>query len=256
MVLCIIYKLSACVNSSACSAKDLLTVPDLGAGHNVGLGVVPLVEPDARVSGLVDAWNLDERGGSATTGALNAELSALHVELSLAYMALVKTDVLEADEVFSRRDVLGDLELEAVLLPGAPRAVVAGAATAKTRLPHLEPVAGAVVLGDLAGGLGHVDEARAWVLDGLAVEDLQRDLIARLDRIGLGNGLSSPVAAEVVGGQDVGEGWVVRVAVFADIVVLAADGLAVDVEDVKDVVGLDKRSHQGEEREGLHSEKE
>lgn len=65
---------------------------------------------------------------------------------------------------------------------------------------HLEPISRSVVAADGAGGLGHVEEPRAGVLDELVVEDLEANLVAGADLVGLGSGvgLSALVAAEVV----------------------------------------------------------
>jgi hypothetical protein len=89
-------------------ASRLLSVPHLGAGHGVGLGVVPLVEGNTGVVGAVDTGNLGLGRGVASAGRGNLQLEALHVELSLADVALVETDVLNADEVLASRDVLLD----------------------------------------------------------------------------------------------------------------------------------------------------
>jgi len=208
----------------------LVAIPDRRAGHNVGSGVGgPLVVSDTGVIGLVDAGNLDERAGVTAAGPVNLELSALNVELSTILETLVEADVLDADEVLAGGSLLGDDELEAVLLPRAPRAVIVGGSTAETSLHDLEPVARAVVCGDVRGSLGHVDESRAGVLDGLAVEDLETDLVTGVDLVGLDvAGLSADVASEIVGIDDIREGGVVGVAVAAEVVVLTTDDLVVD----------------------------
>lgn len=92
----------------------LLSVPHLGAGHRVRLGVVPLVERNAGVLSTVDTGNLDLGRKVALAGRRNVELEALHVELSLADVALVDGDVLDTDEVLTSRNVLlnGPLEIQ------------------------------------------------------------------------------------------------------------------------------------------------
>lgn len=173
-------------------------------------------------------------------------------------MSLVKTNVLNADEIFSSRDAALNGPLKPVLLPAGPGGVdtrVAGVAEAD--LHDLGPVAGAVVALDVGGGFGDVDEAWAGVLDELVVEELEADLVACLDGVGGGvAGYGSLVATEIVGVDDVvGEGGVVGVAVLASVGILAADGGSVDDEAVEDVVGIcterrDERKNCG----GLHSE--
>lgn len=241
---------------SVASLLPLVAVPERGAGHDVGSGVgAPLVVSDTGVAGSVDAGDLDEGSGGTATGAVDLELSALDVELGTVLEALVEADVLDTDEVLAGRHLLGDDELEAVLLPRAPGAVLVGSTAAEAGLHDLEPVTGTVVGGDVGGGLGHVDEAGTGVLNGLAVEDLETDLVSGVDLVGLDvAGLGADVAAELVGADDVGEGRVVRVAVAAEVVVLATDNLVVDYQDVEDVVGIDNGAESGEEEslDGLH----
>jgi hypothetical protein len=73
---------------------------------------------------------------------------------------------------------------------------------------HLEPVTRAVVGSDAAGGLGHVKESRAGMLDELVVENLQADLVSGADFVGLGSrvGLGTLVASEIVAGSDLSAG--------------------------------------------------
>lgn len=95
------------------------------------------------------------------------------------------------------------------------------------------------------------------MLDELVVEQLDADLVAGVDLVGadVARGLGAYVAAEVVLVDDVGEGRVVRVAVFSNVRVLATDLLAVDKEDVEDVMSIYRGSRGGQDREdgeGLH----
>lgn len=95
-----------CRSLPLASCGAALTRPDSWAGESVALGVVPLVEGNAGVVGLVNTRNLHSRPRSSGTAALNLELEALHVELRLADMALVETNVLHTNEVLARWDVL------------------------------------------------------------------------------------------------------------------------------------------------------
>ena len=64
---------------------------------------------------------------------------------------------------------------------------------------HFEPVAGSIVVADVAGGLGHIEEARAGVLDELVVEQLKTDLVTGLDvHVGLGSGAGGTLVAPQV----------------------------------------------------------
>jgi hypothetical protein len=64
---------------------------------------------------------------------------------------------------------------------------------------HLEPVSGSVVAADRARGLGHVEEARARMLNELVVENLEPDAVTSLDVVGLGaTGGCALVASQVV----------------------------------------------------------
>jgi len=234
--------------------KPLVSIPNLRSGHLVRRRVAsPLVVRNTRVGLLVQPRNLDHRTRVATPGPLNLELRAGHVELGLVDMALVQANVLDAHEVLAGRGLGGDGKLEAVLVVRAPVAVGVGLAAAEPCLHDLEPVARAVVGLDVRGRLGHVHEARAGVLDQLVVEDLEADLVAGLDGVG-GRvaGLGADVAAEVVLVKDVGEDGVVRVAVLAHVRVLAALTLAVDKEDVEDVVRIGRRGESRNQKEGLH----
>jgi hypothetical protein len=78
-------------------------VPDSRAGEGVGLGVVPLVEGDTGIGRLVNTGDLD--GGAELGGArrLDLDLEALNVELGLAYVSFVETNVLDTDKVWIKK---------------------------------------------------------------------------------------------------------------------------------------------------------
>jgi hypothetical protein len=97
-------------------------VPHSWTRERVRLRVVPLVERNAWVSGLVDARNFDSRSWLASARRLDLELVALNVEpegvsmclarswcrgclLRLSDVAFVQTNVLDADEVLASGDV-------------------------------------------------------------------------------------------------------------------------------------------------------
>lgn len=247
----------------------LLSVPHLGAGHGVGLGVVPneksvclsqyvcsvemdlpLVEGNTSIVSAVDTGDLGLGRRVTGAGRGDLQLEALHVELSLADVALVDGDVLNADEVLASRNVLLDGPLKAVLLPAVPGSVDTGlAGVLEAALHDLDPVTAAVVVGNAARGLGDVDESRAGVLDLLVVGELEANLVASLDGVG-GNttSLSALVAAKVGRVNNLaGERGHVRVGVLAGVSIVTTDGLVVDHKTVEDVVGVD---HQGrKERE-------
>ena len=84
------------------------------------------------------------------------------VELTVS-VRLVRSRLLDADEVLARGDLSGHLEGELLHLPGNP-VTVGGRAGAVTPLGNLEPVAGSVVVADVAGGLGHVDLFKVWMV--------------------------------------------------------------------------------------------
>jgi hypothetical protein len=233
------------------------TAPHSRTRHSVRSRVAsPFVIGQARIVRLVHAGDLDQRAWVASAGSLNFELSTLHVMLALGHMHLVNCNVLDAYEILPGGDILGDGEGDSIFLPRAPASVVVGLAAAKTGLVDLEPVTRAVVGVDGAGGLGHVYEARAGVLNELVVPELEANLVAGLDGHGLGaSGLGTRVATEVVRGDNiVGERGHVAVAVLADVGVVTTLGLAVDKQLAEDVVGLDgkRRSQKAESKGGLH----
>ena len=237
-------------------AGALVSVPDSRAGVGVGLGVAPLVEGNTSIGRLVDTRDLDSRAGLSSTGGLDLKLEALDVELCLADVALVETNVLNADEVFTCRDVLLYCPLEAILLPVGPGGVdTGGGGVVEAALHHLDPIAGTIVVLNRARSLGDVDKARAGVLNKLVEEELEAELVASLDSVG-GSvaGDSALVATEIIAVNDFRrERWVVGVAVLARVGIVTSDSLAVDDEAVEDVVGVGtKGRNESEEGSDLH----
>jgi hypothetical protein len=226
----------------------LCVLPDGRAGHGVGSGSIPFVERDTRVPGGVDTRNLEERSRAACTGALDLELVALNVKLGLAHVSLVKTNVLNADEVLAGGDVGRDGVLEAVLLPAAPSRVGTRVVTAQTRGHDREPIAGTVVVldGCTLRWSGHHDKSWTGVLDELVVEEFESELVAGLDGVCASvAGLGANIASEIGAAHDVvGECRVVRVGIPADIGILSANGLTVNNEAIEDVMGLSERCHE------------
>jgi hypothetical protein len=219
----------------------LLAIPDSWAREGVALRVIPLIKGDTSVVCLVGAGEFDSGAKLSGSARLDLKLEALDVELRLADVTLVEANVLNADEVLASGDVVLDGPLEPVLLPVGPGCVNTGSAgVVEAALHDLDPVAGSVVALDGAGSLGDVDEAWAWVLDELVVEELEAKLVTSLDGVG-GSvaGSGALVAAEVVAvHQLAGEGWHVRVAVLASVGIVATDGLSVDNQTVEDVMGV------------------
>jgi hypothetical protein len=229
-------------SSTTTTTTRLVSAVNSWAREGVALGVVPLVEGNTGIGSLVSARKLDGRAKRAGSAGLDLQLEALDVELRLADVALVETNVLDADEVLASGDALLNSPLEPVLLPRVPGGVLARrAGVLEAALHDLGPVAGAVVALDGARRLGDVDEARAGVLDELVVEDLEAELVTSLD--GVGSGVASDgalVTAEVVAvHQLAGDGGVVGVAVLAGVGILAANGSTVDDEAVEDVMRID-----------------
>jgi hypothetical protein len=225
---------------SRAPSTDLVAIPHLGTRHDVRRRVVgPLVVGDAGVVGPVDARDLHEWVRVAAAGPLNLELRAGDVELRPVDVALVQTDMLDTHQILAGRSLGRDGKLEPVLVVRAPVGVDVATTAAETGLVNLEPVPAAVIVVDAARGFGHVDEAGTRVLDDLVVEDLEADPVAGPDGGGLGVARSGThVATHVVGVEDVGEHGEVRVGVAPHVGVLAAHALAVDVQDVEDVVRI------------------
>jgi hypothetical protein len=194
--------------------------------------------------------------------------------LRLSDVTLVKTQVLNANQVFTSGDVLLDSPLEAVLLPAGPGSVdTRRAGVVESGLHDLDPVARAVVGSDGARGLGNVDEARTGVLNELVVEELkvsalsgavrkdvaylEAQLVAGLDGVGWrAASLGSLVAAEIGRVEQLaGEGRHVRVGVLARVGIVATDGRSVHDQTVEDVVRIGaERRKQSEDSDGLHIE--
>lgn len=177
----------------------------------------------------------------------------MRTKLRLAHVVLVDTDVLEADEVLSLRNVLWDGESHAVLLPGAPRGVDVGRAVLRAAFPDLEPVTVTHVVGDGARGLGHVDHAGAGVLDELIVPELGADAVTGLRLVGAcRGGKGALVATKVLAVEELEPRRLVVVGVLADVLVVATDGLVVDNELRENVVTLDHGGCQQRRGESVH----
>ncbi len=129
----------------------LVPIPHSRARHHIfGRLRRPLVVVDAWVSGLIDARDLDERSGHATTVPRYLQAGCTRCKTVLdSYDPFVQADVLDSDKIVSRRGLWWDSELQAILSVGAPVAVVAGVLAAEADLVDLEPVAGAVVVLDI-----------------------------------------------------------------------------------------------------------
>jgi hypothetical protein len=153
-------------------------------------------------------------------------------------MALMQTNVLNTNEILARRDLLLHRPLETVLLPATPTGIGSWGSIAKTRLHDLDPVARSIIVFDSSRSFGDVNKPWAGVLDFFVVEYLEAEFVASFDRIGWNvASLGSFVAAQVVGVHQLAwDGRVVRVGVLAYVRILSSHGLAVDDQDVEDIV--------------------
>jgi hypothetical protein len=239
---------TATIKFAMVQATRLLILPDSGTGHDVGGGVIPLVEVDAGVVRGVNAWDLEERGRSSGTAALNFELVAFDVELGLALMSLMKTDVFDANKVLPSRDLGRDSVLHAILLPCAPSRISTWAVAAQARGHDCEPIARAVIVLHRRPlrCLGEHNESWSRVLDEFIVEELESELVTSLDCVCAGvASLGALVASEVAVVEDFArEGRVIGVGVPTSICVLSANRLTIDNETVEDIVCLSKRRHE------------
>lgn len=250
------------------STTDGTTGNDIGTRDNVvGSGRAPEREVDGRVVLLVDTRDLD-RGTRDAGGAVarDLKLGAGVVELSLTTVSAVKGNVLTTDEVLTIRESRGNLEVNRVLVPGAPRGateLLRSTSLADKSLMDLVPVeVGGVSLGSIVD-LGSVDLDRTRVLHTSTAESLlETDLIASLDLEDVGGGGAALVASEVlVVGRDgtVGDalelGGHVTVLVLADVLVVGTLLLGAEGKLVEGVVGADSGGQAEKSRNvagGLH----
>lgn len=171
---------------------------DLGARtlcRVIGLAT-PHAEVNSSVLDVVNTGNFDGfRGeGVATTGDL--DLRAAVVELCLAIMGAVETDVLSTHKVFAVGDALGNLEGHTVLLPSAPSIRLGVAAgVADSLLEDFEPFTGAIICSSAVRCLGHVDLSGTRMLHACSYSKGHSQLISSLD---IGSSLGS-----LVGGSNV-----------------------------------------------------
>lgn len=131
-----------------------LARPNFRAGH---IGVRGLRAPNAEVHSLI-ILRIDPRVGDSRprvtrARAGNLDKGASVVELGRAVVGTMKTYMLSADEILSRRRRLGDSKGDAILVVGAPGSVPDTAATASAFLVNLEPLTRAVVVLDAAAGV-------------------------------------------------------------------------------------------------------
>lgn len=82
------------------------------------------VEAHAWLGIIVDAGDLNRGAGFSGAGAGDLDLRAAEVELGVAAVGAMQGDVLGADEVLAGWGANGDLEVNAVLVPGAPVGVL------------------------------------------------------------------------------------------------------------------------------------
>jgi hypothetical protein len=212
--------------------------------------LLTLIESDSRVALGVDSRNLGYWPGVATSRTFNFELEAFDVELRLAHVGLVETNVLHADKVLARWNFALDGPFQSVLLPRAPVVVCSWVAATQSGLVDLHPVATAVVaLHTRRRRLADVNETGPGVLDELVVEQLETKLVPSLDSVRSGvSCCCTLVAAEVVGVHKlVGEGRVVGIGVLSRVRVLSTDGCTIHDQSIENVMRLDNRRRGGDE---------
>lgn len=254
--------------STVRSTTDGTTGDNIRTGSNiVGGGRTPEGEVDGRVILLVDAGDLDRGTGDAGGAvARDLELGAGVVELGLTTMGTVKGDVLTTDKVLTVGKSGGDLEVDGVLVPRAPRGateLLGSASLADKSLVDLVPVKVGRVSSLSIIDLGGVNLDGTRVLHAGATESLLKtDLVTSLHLEDVGRSSAALVTGEVlvVGGDGaVGDalelGGHVSVLVLADVLVVLALLLAAEGELVEGVVGTDgggQAEKSGNVGGGLH----
>lgn len=162
------------------TASEDLGSRSLGRVFNVVAS--PNREVDLRVALLVHTGDLNRVGGHSITSAGDLDLSTAVVELRLATVGSVETNVLGADEVLAVGNSLGNLEGNPVLVPSAPSLLLdVGALLADGLLVDLEPVTRAIVGADTARGLRHIYLSRSGMLHCSANAQAHCERIASLD---------------------------------------------------------------------------
>jgi hypothetical protein len=142
-------------------------IPHSGARHGVVFITIPQAEVQRWVILLVAAGEFDGWSWGAVAPACDLDLSAPIVELHLAIVGTVESNVLGTDQVFAIRRAGRDGELDPVLVPSAPRLLrKVRTLVANALFEDLEPVTVALVCLHSARSLGHVDLSRPRVLHG------------------------------------------------------------------------------------------
>jgi hypothetical protein len=256
--------------STISATADSTTGDDIRTRHDIVRGrASPEAEVHSSVVLLVDTRDRDRStgdSGSAVTSDLN--LSTGIVELSLAVVSTVKTNVLTTDEVLSIRESRRNLEVHRILVPRAPSSgaerlgVSRLADQSLVNLVPLEIIR--AVLSSIRDRSG-VDLGRTGVLHSSTAESLLKtNLVAGLDLEDVGSGDRALVAGEVlVGGRDrtIGDvlelGGHVAVLVLADVLVITTLKDAAEGELVESVVSADgggQAEKSGNISGGLHGE--
>ena len=119
------------------------------------LGFGPAVVLEEGLIAVVDAGNLERGRGCSGIAAGDLDMRTPDVELS-ACVRLVRSRLLDTDEVLTGGNFGRHLEGELLHLPGDPVAI-GGRAGPVTPLSNLEPVAGSVIVADVTRSLGHVN---------------------------------------------------------------------------------------------------
>jgi hypothetical protein len=127
--------------------------------------------------------------------------------LRLVDVRTMNTDVLSAHKVLSVRSVLGNLRsniVPVVVTPGGGGEV---AAVADALFVDLKPITRTIVCLDASSGsLGHINQARAWVLELCSNSQLEAYFLTRIDsqNFGLAGGGKSALVADNVRSIDRG----------------------------------------------------
>jgi len=81
-------------------------------------------EPQRRIVTVIQPGDFDERTGPTVAVSADLDLRAFKVELGVAVLGSVNSNMLDPYEVLARRGVPGDLEFHRGKIPGAPVFVV------------------------------------------------------------------------------------------------------------------------------------
>jgi hypothetical protein len=122
----------------------------------------PAVVFEEGLVAVIDAGDLEQRCRRSGRATSDLDVPTPNVELAVS-RGRVRGRLLDTDEVLAGGDLGGHLEGELLHFPGNPVAI-SGRAGPMTPLGNLEPVAGPVVVANVARSFGHVDLFNAWMI--------------------------------------------------------------------------------------------